>query len=93
MNLDTSENLWPKPWEGFKPPHKKKLPKKGVKITPGPNRRDDERVLTWMKDREEGKSMSKIAEEWGVTKNSVIGALYRIAQEDIPDDDLNQYQL
>jgi len=87
MTLDTSENTWPQPWESFKPAHKHKPPKKkkGVKISREPTRRDDERVLSWLQAREEGKSMRQIGEAWGVTKNSVIGALNRVKNEDVPD--------
>jgi len=86
MTLDTSENTWPQPWQSFKPAHKHKpKAKKGVKISREPTRRDDERVLAWLRAREEGQSMRQIGESWGVTKNAVIGALNRVKNEDVPD--------
>lgn len=86
MTLDTSENTWPQPWQSFNPAHKPKpKKKKGVKIDRTPTRRDDERVLSWLQDRDNGRPMRDIAEAWGVTKNVVIGALHRVKKEDVPD--------
>jgi hypothetical protein len=82
MTLDTSENTWPAPWHSFKPPHKIKK-KKGVKIDRTPTRNDDERLLCWLQMRDAGMTSRQIGEAWGVTKNSVIGALNRIAKEEV----------
>ena len=87
MTLDTSDSVWAQPWQSFNPVIKPKPPKKkkGAKVSREPTRRDDERVLSWLQAREEGKSMRQIGEAWGVTKNAVIGALNRVKQEDVPD--------
>ena len=82
MTLDASENTWPQPWHSFKPPYQPK-PKKGVKVSRAPTRRDDERLLSWLQMRDAGMTTRQIGEAWGVTKNAVIGALNRIAQEDV----------
>ena len=42
---------------------------------------DDERLLAWLAAREDGVPVSVIASEWGVTTNTVIGAVYRIRKE------------
>lgn len=81
MTLDTSENTWPAPWQSFKPAHKPRKPKKGVKVSRVPTRRDDERLLTWLQMSEDGMTARQIGDAWGYTKSSVIGALNRIKNE------------
>jgi hypothetical protein len=48
-----------------------------------PTRRDDERLLCWLQMRDAGMTTRQIGEAWGVTKNSVIGALNRVTKEDV----------
>jgi hypothetical protein len=77
MTLDESENTWPAPWHSFKPVIKRR----GVKLDRSPTRRDDERLLAWLAAREADVPAKVIADEWGVTTNTVIGAVYRIKKE------------
>jgi transposase len=48
-----------------------------------PTRRDDDRLLEWLHLRAQGKSTRQIAEAYGTTKNTVIGALNRVDKEDV----------
>jgi ribosomal protein S24E len=77
MSIDTSDSVWAQPWHSFNPVIKRR----GVKIDRGPTRRDDERLLAWLAAREEGVPVKVIADEWGVTTNTVVGAVYRIKKE------------
>lgn len=77
MTLDTSDSVWAQPWQSFNPVIKRR----GVKIDRSPTRRDDERLLAWLAAREAGVPVPVIASEWGVTTNTVIGAVYRIRKE------------
>jgi len=78
MTLDTSENTWPKPWNSFNPVIKRR----GVKIDRSPTRRDDERLLAWLAAHEAGVPVKVTAAAWGVTTNTVIGAVYRILKNE-----------
>jgi transposase len=62
------------------------MPKRKAKtVDRTPTRRDDERLLAWLQMRADGKKMQEIATAYGVTKNVVIGALNRIAKEDVAE--------
>jgi len=43
-----------------------------------PTRADDDRLIAWLEMRDDGKTTSQIAREYGVTKNTVIGATNRV---------------
>ena len=46
-----------------------------------PTREDDERVLSWLRLADAGASFREISEMFGVTRNSVAGAIRRVREE------------
>lgn len=46
-----------------------------------PTRRDDERVLAWLRLFDAGQSFGDIALRYGTTRNAVAGAIQRVHRE------------